>query len=149
HLYNAMSPLQHRQPGLVGAAMDDATVMASIIPDGHHVDYAAIRIAKQVMKERLYVITDAVTETTKGHYQHQPVGDKYEADNILSGSALTMAKAVQNLVNFGAIGLGEALRMCSLYPARVLGSKELGKIDTGYNARMVVLDDQMEVKQLL
>ncbi|MBL0069311.1 MAG: N-acetylglucosamine-6-phosphate deacetylase [Chitinophagaceae bacterium] len=149
HLYNAMSPLQHRQPGLVGAAMDDATVMASIIPDGHHVDYAAIRIAKQVMKERLFVITDAVTETTKGHYQHQPVGDKYEADNILSGSALTMAKAVQNLVNFGAIELGEALRMCSLYPAKVLGLKELGKIDTGYNARMVVLDDQMEVKQLL
>ncbi len=149
HLYNAMSPLQHRQPGLVGATMDDAPVMASIIPDGHHVDYAALRIAKQVMKERLFVITDAVTETTKGHYQHKPVGDKYEADNILSGSALTMAKAVQNLVNFGAIELGEALRMCSLYPAKVLGIKELGKIDTGYNARMVVLDDQMEVKQLL
>ncbi|MBP6416927.1 MAG: N-acetylglucosamine-6-phosphate deacetylase [Chitinophagaceae bacterium] len=149
HLYNAMSPLQHRQPGLVGAAMDDARVMASIIPDGHHVDYAAIRIAKQVMKERLFVITDAVTETAQGYYQHQPVGDKYEADNILSGSALTMAKAVQNLVNFGAIDLGEALRMCSLYPAKVLGIKELGKIDTGYNARMVVLDDQMEVKQLL
>ena len=65
HLYNAMSPLQHRAPGLVGAAMDDKKVMASIIPDGHHVDYAAIRIAKEVMKERLFVITDAVTETIR------------------------------------------------------------------------------------
>ncbi len=154
HLYNAMSPLQHRQPGLAGAAMDDATVMASIIPDGHHVDYAAIRIAKQVMKERLFVITDAVTDTTEGSYPHIKVGDKYEAANILSGSALTMAQAVQNLVNFAKIELGEALRMCSLYPARVLGIKEQGRIEKGYNARMVVIDDKSEpgsyrVKQLL
>ncbi len=149
HLYNAMSPLQHRQPGLVGAAMDDSTVMTSIIPDGHHVDYAALRIAKQVMKERLFVITDAVTDTTEGYYQHQLIGDKYEADNILSGSALTMAKAVQNLVNFGKIELGEALRMCSLYPARVLGLKEQGKIEEGFNTRMLVMSDKLEVKQLL
>ena len=144
HLYNAMSPLQHRQPGLVGAVMDDSVVMASIIPDGHHVDYAAIRIAKQVMKERLFVITDAVTETESGHYPHQQVGDKYEADNILSGSALTMAKALQNLVNFCDIELGEALRMCSLYPAKVLRMNKHGKIEPGGNARMVVIDDKTE-----
>ncbi len=149
HLYNAMSTLQHRQPGLVGAAMDDNKVVASIIPDGHHVNYAAIRIAKQVMKERLFVITDAVTNTTDGYYQHQQVGDKFEADNILSGSALTMAKAVQNLVNFVHIELGEALRMCSLYPARVLGMKEHGRIGKGCNSRMMVMDNKMEVKQLL
>jgi N-acetylglucosamine-6-phosphate deacetylase len=149
HLYNAMSPLQHRQPGLVGAAMDDSTILASIIPDGHHVDYAALRIAKQAMKERLFVITDAVTDTTEGYYPHIKVGDKYEAANILSGSALTMAKAVQNLVNFGKIELGEALRMCSLYPARVLGLKEQGKIEQGFKGRMVVMSDEMEVKQLL
>ncbi|MBL0274439.1 MAG: hypothetical protein IPQ06_15610 [Chitinophagaceae bacterium] len=71
------SPLQHREPGLVGAVMDDAAVMASIIPDGYHVDYAAIRIAKQMMKERLFVITDAVTETGEGYYPHKQVGDKY------------------------------------------------------------------------
>src|SRR5688572_1595745 len=117
HLYNAMSPLQHRAPGLVGAAMDDKKVMASIIPDGHHVDFAAIRIAKQVMKERLFVITDAVTETDKGGYQHHLAGDKYEAGGILSGSALTMGKSVQNLVNHCGVDLGDALRMCSLYPA--------------------------------
>lgn len=149
HLYNAMSPLQHRQPGLVGAAMDDENVMASIIPDGHHVDYAALRIAKQVMKERLFVITDAVTDTTEGYYQHKRAGDKYEADSILSGSALTMAKAVQNLVNFGQIELGEALRMCSLYPANVLRMKEHGRIGVGCNARMLVMNDKMEMQQLL
>ncbi|MDZ4794331.1 MAG: N-acetylglucosamine-6-phosphate deacetylase [Bacteroidota bacterium] len=154
HLYNAMSPLQHRQPGLVGAAMDDLTVMASIIPDGHHVDFSAIRIAKQVMKERLFVITDAVTETTEGPYQHLMTGDKYEADTILSGSALTMIKAMENLVNFTGIELGEALRMCSGYPAKIIGLKEQGKIEKGCLARMLVIDDKTEpgqyrVKQML
>ena len=139
HLYNAMSPLQHRAPGLVGAVMDDAAVMASIIPDGHHVDFAALRIAKKAMKERLFVITDAVTDTTEGYYQHIQVGDKFEAGNILSGSALTMVKAVSNLVYYGHIDLGEALRMCSLYPAKVLGLKEMGRLEKGYDARMVVM----------
>jgi N-acetylglucosamine-6-phosphate deacetylase len=145
HLYNAMSPLQHRQPGLAGAAMDDANVIASIIPDGHHADYAAVRIAKQVMKERLFVITDAVTDTNEGYYQHKVAGDKYEAGGILSGSALTMEKALQNLVNHAGIELAEALRMCSLYPARVLNMEnELGKIEKGYKASMVVINNRME-----
>ena len=149
HLYNAMSPLHHRHPGLAGAALDDDKVMASIIPDGYHIDYAALRIAKQIMKERLFVITDAVTETASGYYQHKQEGDKYEANKILSGSALTMAKALQNLVNFGNLELGEALRMCSLYPAKLLRIKDLGKIEKGYQARMTLLDDKMQVKQLL
>lgn len=150
HLYNAMSPLQHRAPGLVGAAMDDDRVMTSIIPDGHHVDYAAIRIAKAVMNERLFVITDAVTETDKGEYRHHFVGDKYEAAGILSGSALTMGKAVQNLVNHAGIEFGEAIRMCSLYPARLMGlDKEAGKIEKGYKAKFVLMNKDNEVIRVL
>jgi N-acetylglucosamine-6-phosphate deacetylase len=150
HLYNAMSPLQHRQPGLVGAAMDDNTVMASIIPDGHHVDFAAVRIAKQVMKERLFVITDAVTINTEGYYQHAAAGDKYESDGILSGSALGMNKAVKNLVDNAGIDLAEALRMCSLYPARILKTEnQLGKIAPGYQPAMTVLNNDLEVVSLL
>ncbi len=150
HLYNAMSPLQHRAPGLAGATMDHTKAMASIIPDGHHVDYAAIRIAKQIMKERLFVITDAVTTTDVGFYPHKEVGDKYEAAGILSGSALTMIKAVQNLVNHTSIPLSEALRMCSLYPAQAIKKEnELGKIEKGYKASMVVIDNQMNVLQLI
>jgi N-acetylglucosamine-6-phosphate deacetylase len=150
HLYNAMSPLQHRSPGLVGAAMTDSRVMASIIPDGHHVDFAAIKIAKEVMKERLFVITDAVTETDRGGYQHYLAGDKYEAGGILSGSALTMAKSVQNLVNQIGIDAGEAIRMCSLYPARVMHlDHELGKIEKGFRAKMLLLDQHNEVIQLV
>jgi len=149
HLFNAMSPLHHREPGLVGAVMDDEQVMASIIPDGYHVDYAAIRIAKKTLRERLFVITDAVTETELGYYKHTADGDKYEADGILSGSSLTINKALQNLVNFAGIDFGEALKMCSTYPARVLGLKDLGEIKKGFRSSMVVLDPDMQVKQIL
>src|SRR6218665_657078 len=150
HLYNAMSPLQHRAPGLVGAVMDDDTVMASIIPDGHHVDYAAIRIAKQVMKDRLFVITDAVTETDDGPYPHTFAGDKYEASGILSGSALNMIKSVQRLTSYCNIELEEALRMCSLYPAKVIRMDHtLGRIADGYDAKMTVISKELEVIRVL
>jgi N-acetylglucosamine-6-phosphate deacetylase len=138
HLYNAMSALQHREPGLVGAAFNHPTVMASIIPDGYHVDYAAIKIAKQIMRQRLFVITDAVTTTNQGYYQHKLVGDKYESNNILSGSALTMKQAIINLVQHCGITLEEALRMGSLYPAQALGlSNTLGKLEVGYQASFI------------
>ena len=137
HLYNAMSALQHREPGVVGAVFNHANVKASIIPDGYHVDFAAVKIAKKIMKERLFVITDAVTKTTKGFYPHQKAGDKYESNGILSGSALTMKKAVKNLADHCDVELEEALRMCSLYPARVLGLKHLGKIAKGYKASFI------------
>jgi N-acetylglucosamine-6-phosphate deacetylase len=140
HLYNAMSPLQHRSPGLVGATLDNIETMASIIADGHHVDYPAISIAKKLMGNRLFAITDAVTTTTEGYYKHKPEEDKYSADGILSGSALTMYKAFRNLVCHVGISTDEALRMCSLYPARVLNmDNELGKLVKGYKAQMVLI----------
>lgn len=144
HLYNAMSPLQHRNPGLVGAALDHKTIMASIIADGHHVDFAAVQIAKKIMQQRLFAITDAVTATSEGQYQHQPEGDKYTAAGILSGSALTMYKALQNLVIHCGIELSEALRMCSLYPAQVMQLDDhLGKLTKGYKASMVLIPEDL------
>jgi N-acetylglucosamine-6-phosphate deacetylase len=150
HLYNAMSALQHRQPGLVGAAFNHTVVRASIIPDGHHVDFAAVNIAKKIMKDRLFAITDSVTTTTEGYYRHELVGDKYEANGVLSGSALTMGKALYNLVNHVGIELPEALRMCSLYPARLIGlSEERMLLKAGYPAEMVVLGKELEVIKLI
>lgn len=146
HLFNAMSPLHHREPGLPGAVMQHSSVMASIIPDGYHVDFEMISIAKQIMKERLFIITDAVAETNEGLYPHQLAGDKYESNGILSGSALTMAKGVKNLVDKCGIELSEALRMASLYPARLLGiSNRLGMIKKGYKADVVFLDEALSV----
>lgn len=150
HLFNAMSPLQHRAPGMVGAIFDHPRVMSSLVPDGFHVDFAAIRIAKNCMKERLFVITDAVTETNAGPSPHHLIGDKYELNGILSGSALTMAKSAQNLVQKVGIELDEALRMVSLYPAQVMKKADhMGKIEKGYEANLVMLDDSLEVMDMV
>lgn len=151
HLFNAMSPLHHREPGLPGAVLQHHTVMASIIPDGYHVDFEMISIAKQIMKERLFIITDAVTETQEGYYPHQLAGDnadnyRYESNGILSGSALTMIKGVKNLVEKAGIELSEALRMASLYPARLLRiSNQLGMIKKGFKFDLVCLDKDLDI----
>lgn len=146
HLYNAMSALQHREPGMVGAVLDHKSVYCSIVPDGYHVSFPAIRIAKKIMGERLFAITDAVTETHEGFYQHTLEGDKYTANGILSGSALTMHKCVKNFVEHCDIHIEEALRMCSLYPAKVINKdNELGRISKNKKANFVVLNDVLDV----
>jgi N-acetylglucosamine-6-phosphate deacetylase len=97
--------------------------MTSIVPDGFMLIFLRYACEKN-MKERLFVITDAVTETNAGPYHHHLTGDKYETAGILSGSALTMAKSLRNLVNMWVLKLDEALRMVSLYPAQVM--KKIG-----------------------
>ena len=150
HLFNAMSSLHHREPGLVGASLQHGEVSASIIPDGHHVDFHVIGIAKKLMGERLFAITDAVTETTEGPYQHRLVGDKYECNGTLSGSAISMHDAFYRLVNEVEIETEEALRMCSLYPARVLKMEHLyGKIAPGFAAQFVVLAKQLKLVETI
>ncbi|MFT4152380.1 N-acetylglucosamine-6-phosphate deacetylase [Parafilimonas sp.] len=150
HLYNAMSAFRHRGPGMAGAIFDHASVNCSIVPDGYHVSFPAIRIAKKIMGERLFAITDAVTETHEGYYTHIVDGNKYAANGILSGSALTMNKCVKNFVEHCNIDIEEALRMCSLYPAKILGKEnELGIIATGRKANMVVLNDELSVVETI
>ena len=151
HLFNAMSPLQHREPGLVGAIYNHPTAMSSIVPDGIHVDFAALRISKKIMQERLFIITDAVTATNGGDYPHVFKGDRYTMpDGTLSGSALTMMKGVKNLVTEAGIELEEALRMASLYPAKVVGmDKQYGKIEKGFAAELVVFDDAYNVTDVI
>jgi N-acetylglucosamine-6-phosphate deacetylase len=102
------------------------------------------------MGERLFAITDAVTETTEGDYRHHLVGDKYECNGTLSGSAISMYTAFYNLVNKVEIKTEEALRMCSLYPARVLKMQHLyGKIAPGFAAQFVVLDKQLGLVEVI
>jgi len=150
HLYNAMSALQHRSPGLVGATFNHKAARSSIIPDGYHVDYPAIVIAKKIMGDRLFVITDAVTETKTGPYQHQLAGDKFECNGTLSGSALSMHKAFKNLVQYADIEVEEALRMCSLYPAQVLRCEDrYGKIAPLAAGQFLVLNKQFEFVEMM
>ena len=149
HLFNAMSPLQHREPGMVGAIFNHPSVLSSIVCDGVHVDYSVVHIAKKVLQHRLFFITDAVAETTEGEYQHLFRGDRYcLPDGTLSGSALTMLQCVKNAVAHTGIALEEALRMASTYPAQLLKGQKFGKIETGYTAAFVVLDDILELQRV-
>lgn len=145
HLYNAMSPLQHRAPGLVGAAFDSA-VYASIIPDGVHVSEAAVRIAAKAMGERLFFITDAITEAETDSYSYIRKDDRYVTENdVLAGSCLTLGTAVQKAIRMG-IAPEAALQKATTLPARVLGRGETwGRIAPGYALDWVVLDSAFHV----
>ena len=150
HLFNAMSPLQGREPGMVGAIYDSG-VMSSVVCDGVHVDFASVRISKKIMKEKLFFITDAVAEILHGEYQHVFKGDRYTLPNgILSGSALTMLQAVKNGVEKAGIDLEESLRMASLYPARVMNKDQIsGCIKPGSAADFVVLDELLNLERVV
>lgn len=150
HLFNAMSALQSREPGLVGAVYDHATVHSSIVCDGVHTDFAAVRISKKIMKERLFLITDAVAQTSAGEYQHVFQQDRYTLpDGTLSGSSLTMIKAVNNCVDKVGMSFEESLRMASLYPATVAKlDQQFGKLEKGTKADLVVLSIDRQVKNV-
>ena len=146
HLWNAMSPLHHRNVGLPGATYIHSSVYASIIVDGIHVDYEAVKISKEIMKQRLFLITDAVAKCEKDIYHHILNGDHYVLpDGTLSGSALTMLKAVQNCVQKVNIPLDEALRMATLYPANLIDRQDLGRLDEGSVANVLVFDADFNV----
>ena len=147
HLFNAMSQFQSREPGMVGAIYDHPSVCCSLVADGIHVDFNAIRISKKILGKRIWLITDAVSETSTGPYQHVFKNDRYTLPNgTLSGSALRMMKAVKNCVEHVGINIEEALRMGSLYPAKVLGiDHKTGLIERNYEASFVVFDNEMNV----
>jgi N-acetylglucosamine-6-phosphate deacetylase len=151
HLFNAMSPLQGREPGMVGAIYDNPDVMSSIVCDGIHVDFASVRISKKILGERLFFITDAVAEVQYGEYTHVFKEDRYTLpDGTLSGSALTMLQAVKNGVEKAGIPLPEALRMASLYPATLMGlERSWGSIQPGAKADFVLLDEQLNLLQVI
>ena len=149
HLYNAMSAFNHRAPGVVGALFNHDKAMCSIIVDGHHVDFAAIKVAKKLMPKRLFCITDAVTTTTTGLYHHKLVGDKYECDGVLSGSALTQIKSINNLVEKVGLELGDAVCMCSVYPAQVMQKENMtGTIEVNKNADLLCLNTDRQLVTL-
>lgn len=151
HLFNAMSALQHREAGMVGALFNHPSVSASLVCDGIHVNYAAIQIAKKMMGHRLFYITDAVAETRTGEYQHIFRGDRYTLpDGTLSGSALTMMQCVKNGVEKAGITLEESLRMATVYPAQYLSEKnQLGQIVRGFRASFVIFDDAYTVQDVI
>jgi N-acetylglucosamine-6-phosphate deacetylase len=155
HLFNAMSPWTGRDPGVVGAILDRPRVAAGIVVDGIHVHYASIRLAKGLKGEGLFLVTDAVTPTGTsmssfefgGQTIYVKNGRCVNRDGTLGGALLTMHEAVANSVRHAGIPLLEAVRMATLYPARVVGREsELGRIAPGYLANFAIFDQNFAMR---
>lgn len=150
HLFNAMSPLHHREPGLPGAIFLHDKVRASIIADGIHVAYDVVGISKRAMGRRLFLITDAVTASDSGQYTHIDKGDHFALpDGTLSGSALTLLQAVGNCVAHVGIALDEALRMATRYPAELIGADDIGALHPGAKANVLVFGDDFKPRRVM
>jgi len=157
HLFNAMSQLTAREPGVVGAALDDGRLFAGIICDGLHVDPLSLRVAMRCKgRDRLMLITDAMplVGTDLRHFLLQGrhitlQGTRLTSpDGTLAGAHLTMMQAVQNAVALLGVGIADALTMASRTPATFLGlESELGAIAPGYRADLVAFSSKFEVIQ--
>jgi N-acetylglucosamine-6-phosphate deacetylase len=155
HLYNAMTPLQGREPGVVGAALEDRDSWCGIIADGVHVHPASLRVALAAKpRGKLFLVTDAMPPVGADSPDYVLYGETITArDGVvrnaagaLAGSALDMATAVRNAVSMLGLPLEEAARMASLYPAQFLGiDGALGRIAPGYRADLVLLDEALQV----
>lgn len=155
HLFNAMSPLTSRAPGVVGAALDDARCRAGIIVDGKHVDVATLRVALRTKpRDRFMLVTDAMppvgAESSTFRLQGREVrvedGVCVDANGTLSGAAIDMASTVRQAIDGLGVSLADAVRMASEYPADFIGlGGELGRIAPGYRANFVVADDDVRV----
>lgn len=151
HLYNAMTQMGHREPGVVGATFDSSDVYAPIILDGFHCDYAAARIAYKVKQDKLFLISDALFVGEKVKQFKWEEFDAYlengqyrNSEGNLAGAAVSMADCVKNAVEKVGISLEEAIKMATIRPAKALGiDSEIGQIAEGFPAKFVVFDENL------
>jgi N-acetylglucosamine-6-phosphate deacetylase len=157
HLFNAMSQLTGRAPGVVGAALEDPESWCGIIVDGRHVDPAVLRIALRCKRrDRFMLVTDAMPSvgaseksfSLQGRMISVEDGVLVDEDGTLAGSDTDMATTVRNAVTLLGLDLSEAARMASRHPAEFLGlGGELGRIAPGYRANLVLVDDDVGVRE--
>jgi N-acetylglucosamine-6-phosphate deacetylase len=157
HLFNAMSPMTSRAPGMVGAALSDRDSFVGVIADGHHVHDANLRIAFAAKSlDRFMLISDAMSPAAGGPDGFELMGRRVSrvdgrlqlADGTLAGSLLTMDEAVRYCVHRLGVDLADALRMGSRTPASFLRrGHDLGRIAPGYFANLVHLDDALRVRE--
>ena len=156
HIFNAMRPFAAREPGLAGAALVTTDVAVQVILDGVHLADDTARLVWQTAGGRVALVTDAIAAAGAGDGSYTLAGIDFEvengvarrADRVLAGSTVPMIEAVRNLVALGA-PLAAALGAASDVPARIAGRPELGRLEPGAPADVVVLDDELEIVRVL
>ena len=155
HLFNAMAPLGHRSPNLVGTALADPRLTASMIVDGVHIDPVAVAAAWNALGPgRLALVTDAVAAMGQppGPYRISGTPTVFDgvsvrtADGVLAGSAATLSQAVANLARFTGCDRHEALAAATSIPAGIIGETRRGRLDPGSIADLVLFDDDYRVQ---
>ena len=158
HLFNAMSSFTSREPGVIGAIFENKSLYTGIIVDGVHSNYGSVKIAKDILKEKLFLVTDAVAPVGTNMESFMFEGNKVlykdgkciSPDGTLGGSALTMIEGLQNLVKHVRVSLEEALLMASTYPAKAVKvDNKYGYIKEGYIADLVVLDKELNISNMI
>ena len=157
HLFNAMSQLSGREPGTVGAALDDQRSWCGIIVDGEHTDPVVLRIALRCKPHnRFMLVTDAMPSVGTSQQWFELQGRRItvrghscvDEDGRLAGSNIDMASCVGNAVAMLGVSLPQAVRMASQVPAEFLGvSQEYGRIAAGQRANLVLADDELHVRE--
>jgi len=157
HLFNAMTPLTGREPGAVGAALEDRSSWCGVIVDGYHVHPAALRVALAAKpRGKIFLVTDAMPPVGSDATEFMLNGERISCDGgrcvnaqgTLAGSCLDMAGAVRNSVAQLGVALAEAVRMATAYPAAFLGLEHThGSIAVGRSADFAVLDDALQVRE--
>lgn len=155
HLFNAMSPLTSREPGVVGAVLEDQTAWAGLIVDGRHVDPVTLKIALRARPlDRFMLVTDAMPTVGMSDKRFVLQGKEIvvrdgvcvDAAGTLAGSDLDMAAAVRNAVGMLNLSLEDAVMMASSAPVAFLGlDHQRGRIAAGYAADLCLLDEQLNV----
>ena len=157
HTFNAMRPLRHRDPGILGAVLTDSNLSADIIADGLHVDPAIVQLFLQAKgQDRAVFITDstAATGMPDGIYKIGTLEMEVKrgvclARGTLAGSTLTLDQAVRNVMQFVHCDLEQVLRPATLNPARVAGLAGKGILEVGVEADLVVLSPEGEVRNTI
>jgi N-acetylglucosamine-6-phosphate deacetylase len=154
HTFNAMRPLDHREPGIIGEVLSDDSITADLIADGIHVSPEVVKVFLHSKgRERAVLITDAISATgmPDGRYQLGPIevdvkDGKCTSNGSLAGSVLTMDRAVRNVTKFSDWSLRDAVRAATFNPARAVGlTKTHGVLMAGANADFTVLNSSGEV----
>jgi N-acetylglucosamine-6-phosphate deacetylase len=158
HLFNAMSPLEHRAPGMVGNALQNGALHAGLIADGIHVDPVSIAIALRAKQgpSRIFLVTDAMAIagtdlkefTLNGRMVQRRDGRLTLADGTLAGADTTMIQSVRFMHETIGLTLKEALRMASLYPAEAAGLPGIGHLRPGARADILHLSTALEVREV-